>query len=106
MGIADAFGREDRFEIKTESFIRMAQEAAAAEANLHIVVNAVNCESFIRMAQEAAAAEANLHIVVNAVNCNVPYRYIREMLSGISEEPKVIVEENESDEDEDEKIQK
>ena len=30
MGIADAFGREDRFEIKTESFIRMAQEAAAA----------------------------------------------------------------------------
>ena len=43
MGIADAFGRDDRFEIKTESFIRMAQEAAAAEANLHIVVNAVNC---------------------------------------------------------------
>lgn len=81
MGIADAFGRDDRFEIKTESFIRMAQEAAAAEANLHIVVN--------------------------AVNCNVPYRYIREMLSGISEEPKVIVEKIESDEDEDdEKIQK
>lgn len=39
MGIADAFGRDDRFEIKTESFIRMAQEAAAAEANLHIVGN-------------------------------------------------------------------
>lgn len=63
MGIADAFGREDRFEIKTESFIRMAQEAAAAEANLRAVVN--------------------------MVNCNVPHRYIREMLTGNSEDPDV-----------------
>lgn len=63
MGIADAFGREDRFEIKTESFIRMVQEAAKAEANLRAVVN--------------------------MVNCNVPHRYIREMLTGNSEDPDV-----------------
>lgn len=67
MGIADVFGREDRFEIKTESFIRMAQDAAAAEANLRAVVN--------------------------MVNCNVPHRYIREMLTGTKEEIELIVDE-------------
>lgn len=67
MGIADAFGREDRFEIKTESFIRMAQEAAAAEANLRAVTN--------------------------MVNCGVPHAYIREMLTGRKEEIELIVAE-------------
>lgn len=60
MGIADAFSRDDRFEIKTESFIRMAQAAAKAEAEVNFLMNAV-C-------------------------CNVPYRYIREVMTGVSEE--------------------
>lgn len=67
MGIADAFGREDRFEIKTESFIRMVQEAAKAEANLRAVTN--------------------------MVNCGVPHTYIREMLTGTKEEIELIVDE-------------
>lgn len=67
MGIADAFGREDRFEIKTESFIRMVQEAAAAEANLRAVTN--------------------------MVDCGVPHAYIREMLTGRKEEIELFVAE-------------
>ncbi len=60
MGIADMFGKDDRFEIKTEAFIGMVQEAAAAEARVSLLGN--------------------------AINCNVPYRYIREMITGKAEE--------------------
>lgn len=61
MGIADAFSREDRIEIKVESFIRMTQTAARAEVQRDMLMNAVNCE--------------------------VPYRYIREIMTGVSEAP-------------------
>ena len=67
MGIADAFARDDRFEIKTESFVRMVQEAAKAEANLRAVTN--------------------------MVNCGVPHTYIREMLTGTKEEIELFVAE-------------
>ena len=59
MGIADAFSREDRIEIKVESFIRMTQTAAKAEVQRDMLMNAVKCE--------------------------VPYRYIREIMTGVSE---------------------
>ena len=62
MGIADAFGREDRMEVKVASFIEMTQAAAEAEVKTKLLMNAVNCE--------------------------VPYRYIREVMTGVSEEPK------------------
>ncbi len=59
MGIADAFNREDRIEIKVISFIEMTQKAAKAEVMSELLMNAVKCE--------------------------VPYRYIRETMSGASE---------------------
>lgn len=62
MGIADAFGREDRIEVKVVSFIEMTQTAAKAEVMSALLMNAVKCE--------------------------VPYRYIREVMTGVSEEPK------------------
>lgn len=61
MGIADAFGREDRMEVKVASFIEMTQAAAEAEVKTKLLMNAVNCE--------------------------VPYRYIREIMTGVSEAP-------------------
>lgn len=61
MGIADAFGREDRIEVKVVSFIGMTQTAAKAEVMSALLMNAVNCE--------------------------VPYRYIREIMTGVSEAP-------------------
>lgn len=59
MGIADAFSREDRIEVKVVSFIEMTQRAAKAEVMSEHLMNAVKCE--------------------------VPYRYIREMVTGIKE---------------------
>ena len=61
MGLADTFGRDDKFEIKTNSFIAMVEKAAMARANSELMMNAINCD--------------------------VPYRYIREIMTGISEEP-------------------
>ena len=61
MGIADAFGREDRMEVKVASFIEMTQASAEAEVKTKLLMNAVNCE--------------------------VPYRYIREVMTGVSEAP-------------------
>ena len=61
MGIADAFSREDRIEVKVVSFIEMTQRAAKAEVMSEHLMNAVKCE--------------------------VPYRYIREIMTGVSEEP-------------------
>ena len=62
MGIADAFSREDRIEVKVVSFIEMTQRAAKAEVMSEHLMNAVKCE--------------------------VQYRYIREIMTGVSEEPK------------------
>lgn len=63
MGIADAIGRDDKFEIKTKEFIDMVQEAADAEAENRLFKNAVSCD--------------------------VPHKYIREMISGVKEGPEV-----------------
>lgn len=61
MGIADAFSREDRIEVKVVSFIEMTQRAAKAEVMSEHLMNAVRCE--------------------------VPYRYIREIMTGVTEAP-------------------
>lgn len=63
MGIADTFGRDDRFEIKTKEFIDMVQAGADAEAENRLFKNAVSCD--------------------------VPHKYIREMISGTKEGPEV-----------------
>lgn len=52
MGLADAFGKEDRVEIKTSDLFTLLKAGARSE------------------------------LVMNAVNCNVPHRYIREMATG------------------------
>lgn len=57
MGLADVIGKDDRTEIKTETLFELMKEGARSE------------------------------LVMNAVNCNVPYRYIREMATGKSEDP-------------------
>ena len=66
MGLVDTFGREDRVEVTFSNFYKLMREASKAE------------------------------LVMNAVNCNVPHRYIREMASGKSEEPKEARENHES----------
>ena len=71
MGLADTFGRDDRFEIKTDSFIALVEKAAKAKAESQLMMNAINCD--------------------------VPHRYIRETMTGISEEP----EDNRPDPDSD-----
>lgn len=63
MGIADTFGRDDRFEIKTKEFIDMVQAAADAEAENRLLKNAISCD--------------------------VPRNYVKEMLSGIKEDLEV-----------------
>ena len=57
MGLADAFNAEDRVNVKFSDFYKLVQQAGKYEN------------------------------VMNGVKCNVPYRYIREMVSGVSEEP-------------------
>lgn len=52
MGLVDAFGKEDRVEIKISDLFALLKAGARSE------------------------------LVMNAVNCNVPHRYIREMASG------------------------
>ena len=59
MGLADAFGPDDRTTIKTGQLLAMLKEAAASE------------------------------LLQNAVNCDVPHKYIREMISGVKEGPEV-----------------
>ena len=54
MGLADAFGAEDRVQVKFSDLVR-------------------GCTQRDQM--------------LNAINCNVPHRYIREMVTGKSEEP-------------------
>lgn len=57
MGLADAFNAEDRVTVKFSDFYNLIKQAAKYEN------------------------------VMNGVKCNVPHRYIREMTSGVSEEP-------------------
>lgn len=53
--IADIFAAEDRVTVKFSVFFKLVKEAAKAD------------------------------IVMNAVNCEVPYRYIRETMTGTKE---------------------
>lgn len=56
MGLADAFGKEDRVEVTFSDFYRLVRESAKAE------------------------------LLMNAVKCDVPHRHIREMATGVHEE--------------------
>lgn len=55
MGLADAFGKEERVSVGFSDFYRLMREASKAE------------------------------LIMNAVNCDVPYRHIREMTTGKKE---------------------
>lgn len=55
MGLADAFGKEDRVDVKFTTFYAMMKECTKAE------------------------------LIMNAVNCDVPHKYIREMATGENE---------------------
>lgn len=44
MGLADAFGAEDRVSVKFSDFYRMLQTAAEADAKLHYIQNAIDAE--------------------------------------------------------------
>lgn len=58
MGLADAFGKEDRVEVTFSDFYKLMKASAQSE------------------------------LMMNAVNCNVPHRFIRETMTGKSEEVK------------------
>ena len=55
MGLVDAFGAEDRVQVKFSDFYTLIKEAAKAE------------------------------LIWNAVNCEVPYQFIRETMTGAKE---------------------
>lgn len=57
MGLADAFGAEDRVQVKFSTFYELVKGCTQRDQ------------------------------ILNAINCNVPHRYIREMVTGKSEEP-------------------
>lgn len=57
MGLADAFGAEDRVNVKFSDFYNMMKQCATEE------------------------------LIENAVNCNVPHEYIREMITGKKDKP-------------------
>lgn len=56
MGLADAFGAEDRVQVKFSTFYELVKGCTQRDQML------------------------------NAINCNVPHRYIREMVTGKSED--------------------
>lgn len=58
MGLAEAFGAEDRVQVKFSDFYKIIKESAKAE------------------------------LIMNAVNCDVPHMHIREMATGKKEEVK------------------
>lgn len=57
MGLVDAFSAEDRIQVKFSDFFELVRGCTQRDQTL------------------------------NAINCNVPHRYIREMVTGKSEEP-------------------
>ena len=60
MGVLDAFAPEDRVNVKFSDFYTLMLESAKAE------------------------------LMMNAIRCNVPHRFLREALTGKSEEePKI-----------------
>lgn len=59
MGLVDAFGAEERVQVKFSDFYKLMKQAAQYE------------------------------VAMNAVGCDVPHRYIREMMTGKSEAAEV-----------------
>ena len=59
MGLVDAFGAEDRVQVKFSDFYKLMKQAAQYE------------------------------IAMNAIGCDVPHRYIREMMTRKSEAAEV-----------------
>ena len=59
MGLVDAFGAEDRVQVKFSDFYKLMKQAAQYE------------------------------IAMNAIGCDVPHRYIGEMMTGKSEAAEV-----------------
>ena len=59
MGLVDAFGAEDRVQVKFSDFYKLMKQAA------------------------------QYGIAMNAIGCDVPHRYIREMMTGKSEAAEV-----------------
>ena len=57
MGLADAFGAEDRVQVKFSDFYELVRGCTQRDQ------------------------------ILKDINCNVPHRYIREMVTGKSEEP-------------------
>lgn len=57
MGLVDAFSAEDRIQVKFSDFYELVRGCTQRDQ------------------------------VLNTINCNVPHRYIREMVTGKSEEP-------------------
>lgn len=57
MGLVDAFSADDRIQVKFSDFLELVRGCTQRDQML------------------------------NAINCNVPHRYIREMVTGKSEEP-------------------
>lgn len=55
MGLADAFGKEDRVNVTFSDFYKLMRESTKAE------------------------------LIMNAVNCDVPHQHIREMATGKKE---------------------
>lgn len=55
MGLADTFGKEDRVTVTFSHFYNLVKESSKSE------------------------------LIENAINCNVPHKYIRETLTGKSE---------------------
>lgn len=64
MGVMDAFKAEDRLEVTFSTFYRLVRESAKAE------------------------------LLMNAINCDVPYGYIREMMTGRAEQEQNEVNDN------------
>ena len=66
MSLVDAFGREDRTEVKFSQFFALVKQAAQYET------------------------------LMNAINCDVPHRFIRETMTGKKEEVPEITEKKET----------
>jgi hypothetical protein len=59
MGLADAFGAEDRVQVKFSTFYELVKGCTQRD------------------------------LLMNGINCNVPHRYLREVMTGKSEEPEL-----------------
>lgn len=59
MGLADCFSAEDRVQVKFSTFYELVKGCTQRD------------------------------LLMNGINCNVPHRYLREVMTGKSEEPEL-----------------